>query len=485
MDRFRFHHHVALVLLALSPLTYACGDTSAGSPSDGGAESSADPPLPVEAGADGGGPVDAGTDGGGTTDAADTGPLPDGGTRTLVRVPSSAAGTAGVAVQISAPSSARFRSGKAPVVVVVSGGWASEGLPAAAPYNLEALGFIVVTFNFPGGGTGPTLSGGVYDTRGADSSAATRDVVRFALGALADLEGKQLRDRVPGVTPAADNVGLIGLSNGGNMTLLTLGNHGEALSGVRWLLNWESPIGDGAPNAEAGAIMGSQNPAYDDAAGVFAFTLLAYDPALNVVRTGPPRLGGFYWDLNGNGAFDPGDFRSFPLALNGSNKVFDSVAMSNAAAMKGIRPSPAPAHVPTAAEAAAFWAAREASGTIPSVVAKVPGLLFTVEASVEDHVQIAADHPHVFAQYDALRTAGGRFVRLCADRAYVEAIGGRPYPTAVDNDANTPFTRATLRAAVNPETVPTPLAIRAAAAELADRAATGNLTPNLTAALPP
>jgi hypothetical protein len=401
-------------------------------------------------------------------------------------VPSSVAGTAGLAVTVSTPTKARFSSGKAPVVVAIAGGWSADGMTVADGYQLENAGFVVVQFNFPGGGKASTASGGTFDTRGVDSLAAVRDVAKFAMGLLADTNGKFIKDHTGTVTPSTTNIGLLGASNGGNATISTAAFHGASIPALKWILNWESPLGDGAAMAEAGAKGGSQNPTYNDQTGVFDYAKLKYASTLNVVKNGTAVNGGFYLDLNGNGAFDTGsDFQTHPLFNEGKTRAYYSVGMAAAATQKGIFPATPPAHLAGSAETMAWWTTRDAANNIKQALVNFPNLLFIVEASAEDHVQVAADHPHVFAQYDGMRTNGGTFVRLCADRAYVEAAAGKSVPTAVDNNANAAFTRATLRSNVNPETVQTALALRAAASELADRAETGNKTTNLTTVITP
>jgi hypothetical protein len=98
-----------------------------------------------------------------------------------------------------------------------------------------------------------TRSGGVYDDRGPNCLKVLRDIIRFAMGQTADASGKKISELVYPLIPLANNVGLVGWSNGGNATITVAGLHGREIAGLAWIVNWESPVGDGMQNVECGA----------------------------------------------------------------------------------------------------------------------------------------------------------------------------------------------------------------------------------------
>ncbi len=410
------------------------------------------------------------------------------------RVPSEIAGSEGIFVRINRPNVARYGALGAPVVIHIAGGFGSTGLTVAnPPWSLPDC--IEIRFNFPGGGTGTTRSGGVYDDRGPNCLKALRDVIRFALGTTTDVNGKKLSELVSPIQPLAANVGLVGWSNGGNATIAVAGLHGSEIAGLAWIVNWESPVGDGMPGAECGANprLGATNPtvnpAYNPDTGEFDFTMLAYNDTVTISAQGPPLRGGLYFDVTGNGVPNLGvDFILHPHAVRTGNatKAYYSNRVIKAATAANLLPNPVPAHIATAAETEEFWRPRNGESWFADAVRYNPQLMFLVEASESDHVQSAPDHPHVLIQYEGFRLAGARFVRLNPDRAYVESVLSRSAPSAVDNDAFLPFDHLSIRSALEPagvDGVPTNVGVAAAIYELADRTQTNNVSPQLEGVL--
>jgi len=94
----------------------------------------------------------------------------------------------------------------------------SEGINSTIT-GLSEQEFIQIGFNLPGCGLESNKSGGTYDCRGPDSVAALKDITLFALGRLQDTSGKTLAELISPQLPLSGNVGIIGLSNGGNLSL--------------------------------------------------------------------------------------------------------------------------------------------------------------------------------------------------------------------------------------------------------------------------
>ena len=333
----------------------------------------------------------------------------------------------------------------------------------------------------------PSATGGAYDYRGPACIKAVADVVRWISGDLLDGEGLTLAGHLDAATPLAGLTGLVGFSNGGNLTLSAMATGGPAMAKVGFVVNWESPVGDGMVDVEAGGA-GNTNPAYDPDTGAWDLSHLVWSDALRIGRTGPSFTGGFSFDLDGDGVLDltgPGaDFPLQPLIASASGtgavQAFWSVRVVAEAEARGLIPATRPAHLPTAEETRTFWSTRDASNQLAALAAAHPDLLFLVIGSEQDHVQGALDHPHVLAQYEGLRSRGV-WSRLNPDAAYLAAFG--PAAGARDNAANMPFDHMTIRAALDPESIPIATAIEAGVAELADRLRAGDRTANLSAVL--
>ena len=92
----------------------------------------------------------------------------------MTRLPSDVAGIQGLVLRITVPQVPRFLPTRAPVVVYMPGGFKSDGLSERVT-ELDQHGFIEIRFNFQGGGTGESRSGGgPYDYRGPESLVAAR-----------------------------------------------------------------------------------------------------------------------------------------------------------------------------------------------------------------------------------------------------------------------------------------------------------------------
>jgi hypothetical protein len=382
-----------------------------------------------------------------------------------------------VAIKIHLPSAGRYTGNLAPVVVYIPGSNDKDGITPFPPeQHLALLGFIEIQLNFPGG----TNSDGIYDNRGSFCLSSLKDIIRFASGLKPDTAGKTLSMYANPIVPMNNNVGIIGISNGGNAALATSGLYADSIPNLAWILNWESPVGDGMPDIGAGAYNTGGNPilnpAYNDTTGIFNFSSLKW---IDTVSIGNNLHGGFYFDINNNSLVDWGvDYviRPYTVITQWGQKAFSSVASVMYAYNNGIYPSSPPPHLPDSIQTKAFWHWRNGEYWIDSVVNKMPQLMFMVIGTDTDHAQAAHDHPHVLLQYEKFRSAGARFVRLNPDRSYVEYILGTPAPIATDNPAFTICNHLTIRNAMEPDNSllknilnKDSILIAAGACELADR----------------
>lgn len=413
----------------------------------------------------------------------------------FVRIPSSAAGTEGVAARILIPRQPRFTNG-APVVVNVPGG-VQATQPRARP-EYVGLGFVEIHFAFPGGGLGEERSGGTYDFRGPNCIRALADVIRFAIGRLADQQGRRLGELARDFAVLTNNVGLVGSSHGGNTCGSAMALHGEEFPNLAWYASMESPYSEGAANVELGGRDRGPNPAYDPKTGAVDLSKLAWSPELvpglarrPMFADSPPLQGAFYFDLNGDGRFSrDADFpcNCFVADVGSGVKAWYSPRILAEAETRQLIRGPRPAHVPTLAEAREFCRYRDAAPHIPEAVRRCPKLAVIVYANERDHVQADPAHTHILEQVEGFQKAGARFVRLNPDRAYVEhvASAGPLRPRGVsfaDNPAGKRWTRADIVQGLEPEGLPAGVYMQAAVAELADRTQAGNWAANLDGVL--
>jgi hypothetical protein len=376
----------------------------------------------------------------------------------------------------------------APIAVFAIGGWKGEGIPIddTGP-SISDHGFIEIHFNMPGSGRAQLESGGEYDLRGMNCAIAFSDVIRFAMGLKTDSEGQNLADYTGEITPMHNNTGLLGLSNGGNLTTVTAGMFAESLSGLAWIVNWESPVGDGIPTAIAGNRGGPDadppnpliNPAYNPADHTFDWDKLKYSGDVYFSFDNTKIEGGLYFDVNDNSSPDFGT----DYVLNGlvyKNKVYYTAQAVYEAELRGVYPANRPVHFPAYSNTLLFWQQRNGIYWIDTIGAYNQDILFIIEAADQDHVQTAPNHPHIVIQYNAFIDAGAKFVRLNPDRAYVNDILGREQPDARDNPAFMDIDYGNVVGALQPiGSVSLNVGIYASACELADRVYYGNYAYNL------
>jgi len=389
-------------------------------------------------------------------------------TAATVRIPSpegTGLPTGTLVVRVFGPpaGAARYPEG-APVVVYV------PGADSRGSLNEElslARDMVRVVFLFPGGCDGSSCSDGTYDHRGLLCIAALRDVILYAAGALADVQGHTI-DEVVEAPVLHDNIGLFGSSNGGNIIVAVAALHGNQLAGhLRYLVQWESPVSSQMTTVELGpplqdcpgwqrAKVNSVNPrylAYGPLTVTMDYSQLTFDPLdpqHPVFWDGngdgrystvyDPATGCQSPDLNGNGTMEMNE--DFPLvAYEGEGKKFYSRPATRAMADQGIFPGPWPSDIATVAEAEAAWEIREAVRLYPTATLKIPDLKGMILASTNDHVQIAPDRPHIRQAFEGWRAAGA-WVKINPAPSYAIEISPAlsTRPDLPDNAPNTPPT---------------------------------------------
>ncbi len=400
-----------------------------------------------------------------------------------------------IAVRIDVPIEPRYGE-SAPIVVVASTWFVDKYNLEATPFHLEYnpvdVGAISISHLWPGK-TDPesgVQSEGTYDFGGPNSLAALRDTIRYALGIIPDVEGRYL-DEIITVEPLYDNVGMFASSHAGVVATNVMAYYGETLTGLKYFVGRENPTMAEMYPLEIGHFNDQRVPIYNP-----YYQHEGYTPtSINVDYTH------LAWIQNG--AFPegrplfevPGD-RDYVLDDKGPNingQRWFSHALTQALLDNGVFTlADWPDDLATPQQTADFWPYRITVNNYGLIGEKLPELRVLIPFAAADHVQAAADKPHIRQAYDGFRKTAGLWTRLNCDLVYVQA---EIHPSASielgfsDNDANTEpvdwYAKAEswgfagkLADQLTARTVPL-----AGVAEMADRVQWDVWTPNLDAVL--
>ncbi len=412
-----------------------------------------------------------------------------------IDLPSDAAGGGTLALTVYEPLSARYPEG-APVVVEVDGGtsWGSLSNPMS-----DANGIVQIAFLLPGGSSGGRSSGGTWDDRGSDSILAVRDVIRYAGGQLTDDDGLTLADTLS-VTPLSDQVGLIGLSNGGNLVIVTPSLYGPFIDDIlRWVVQWESPVSSQAAVSDnskvalsdcpvgVSATVGLTNPrylAYGPLELSMNFSDLSYnasDPYFRLFHDGngdgvystvaDPASGCLTPDLNLNGALELNEDYPLKTFTDGSLEVY-SRPVTQALHDSGLLSGGWPSDLDDLSAATAYWSLREAVRHYRGATAAIPGLEGMVLCSREDHVQGDPGRFHIRQAFEGWDHTGA-WVRINPDPTYVLEVDSTVTGPLPDNPPNTAPPDWSSPLYTYPESISNEIVQTAAVYEMADRARVG------------
>jgi len=402
-----------------------------------------------------------------------------------------------VAVRIDVPEAPRYPEG-APIVVVASTWFVEKCNLTETPfhlvYNPADVGAIAVSHLWPGK-TDPDTgvsSDGRYDFGGPLCLAALRDTIRFALGEIPDVDGAYLRELID-VEPLVDNVGLFASSHAGVVATNVMAYHGEALAGLQYFVGRENPTMVEMYPLEIGHFDELRNPVLNP----------FYDPHATTSTSISVDYGTLGWIQNaefpeGRPVFRvPGgvDYVLDDKGPNINGRRWFSPALTQALLDNGAFTAETwPSDLATPRMTADFWPYRTPLGNYATIGAKLPELRVLLPFAGADHVQAAADKPHIRQAYDGFHRTAGLWVRLNCDLAYVQSeidpraslAGGFP-----DNEANAEPDDWFLDAAawgfpgmlageMTARTVPL-----AGIAEMADRVRADDWSPNLDRVLVP
>jgi hypothetical protein len=418
-----------------------------------------------------------------------------------ISLPTESAGTGSLAVRLFAPSESNrsyLREG-VPIVIEVPGGNSTGGLMPSRSSGLE--GFIYLTFLFPGGRFEGRTSAGTYDHRGLNSIKALRDVILFASGQLPDSQGRTI-DTIVRVPVLTENIGLLTLSNGGPISVVTLALYGAQLPNVKYIIDWENPTNGQIVNTDAGPGANFEcpasgrpqvrprltNPYYRGYGPVILdidYSRIAYDSSTDRLfldgnqnsrfDTTTDVSGCRTTDLNKNGQLDPEEdfgLSPSPYSVPGERKHYSLQAIEAAHDAKLF--SSWPASIDTPEESNTFWEIRDAARNYDALAKVRPDLKMLILTSVEDHVQTVPGKPHIRQPFDAF-VRHKLWVKLNPSRASVIAVDTRlqartDLPENAPNSAPADWNRYSY---AYPEGIPDAVYYAAAVREMAEIVAAG------------
>lgn len=416
-----------------------------------------------------------------------------------------------IAVMVASPKVKRYPEGAGVVITIPS--IFSDGDGFVRDPDLTSLGLVQVSFLWLGSKdkASGVESGGDSDHGGPNSIMVLRDVIRFAGGRLADVNGRYIFGLTT-VPPLTDELGVYAFGDAGLAVIKAVSLYGDQYQGLQYFVGREVPTIDILAAEEAGyydaAGKAVYNPFYAYPTGYdfqslkLNYTNLRWDPAY--FSGGSSLSGRPYLDLDGNGSISTGDyiFNGFTPVIAG--KRYYSRDLTQALEDSGaLSLADWPADVATPQEAALLWdfltsPDRFAVMQDDSIIKNLKVMLVFAQG---DHAQVALDKPHIHQAYQGFRFEARLWVRLNPDRAYVqellqsrggigpEAPSGTAEPVSIldfpDNPANTQpsdWTKINDYAypAIGAAAKVVPLA---AVAEMADRAHSGVWDENLGQAL--
>ncbi len=402
-----------------------------------------------------------------------------------------------IAVRIEIPTEPRYGE-TAPVVVVASTWFVEKYNSDETPFHLEfnpvSIGVIVITHLWPGK-TDPESgvhSDGEYDYGGPNSLAALRDMIRFALGKTADINGNYLSDLIT-PAPLYDNVGMFASSHAGVVATNVMSYYGESFSELKYFVGRENPTMAEMYPLEIGHFNQQHKPVtnpYYDPNGYTPITIAVDYSRLDWVENNTFPKGRPIFVVPGG--------KDYVLDDKGPNingKRWFSYPLTQALWDNGVFTAQTwPIDLADPEQTAEFWPYRETIHNYAAIGDKIPELRVMLPFSSYDHVQTAPDKPHIHQAYDGFRKTAGLWTRLNCDLSYVQS---EVHPSASkengfpDNPANTEpgnwqdeakrwGFEGRLEGELTTKTIPL-----ACVAEMADRVWADNWQPNLDSVLYP
>jgi hypothetical protein len=326
-----------------------------------------------------------------------------------------------VAVRVRLPKETRYEVG-APLVVFVPTFFTPDQKTFQELSGLSDYGFAQVSLLLPGHRDRETdlASDGEVDYGGALSVAALRDALLYAAGEKADVDGKYIQDRTT-VDLDTDVVGAYAFSHPGILLFQTIAQYGDVLP-LDFVVGRENATEPLISSLEIGHFEkgeGILNTLYDPATDYHDDGItLSYETIAWDTHDERP-----YFDVNGDGLAKEDDDILFGTQIPGmfDKKMYSPELLQALWVNELFTDATWPEDLATPEEAVAWWEGRESLAVFDDVGVKMPDLHVMLVFGKKDHVQPAADKPHIRQAYAGLTNAGV-WVRLNPDAAYVAAF---------------------------------------------------------------
>lgn len=384
-----------------------------------------------------------------------------------------------VAVQITVPQTSRYSDG-APVVVYTPVFFTPER-QFETEFDPQSMGFVFLSPLYPGVTDQATgiKSDGTFDYGGEQSVKAFRDVLKFASGELADMDGMKISERIT-MKVLTDNVGIFAFSHPGIMSTNVMAYYGKELPNMHYVVNRESPTVDTMFPLELGHFntdgTANSNPAY----------IYSRDYSMNGISLDYSSIKWNneaqvpYFDLNHDAKPGTGDFIMGTQVPTMFGKHYYSQGLTAALRDNGaLTTTTWPADLATPEETVRDWPYRETVNNYTAFKGN-SNIHFMLIFSEVEHVLAVNDAPQIHMAFDNLQ-ANGIWTRLNPDVSYLAALKA-PFATRYSEiAANTPVSNWSNAAAEGYDTsIPSGLMSLVGIAEMADRVHENNWSTNLS-----
>jgi hypothetical protein len=359
--------------------------------------------------------------------------------------------TGKIAVMIASPQAKRYPEGAGIVVVIPPIFSEADGFMRDP--DLTSLGLIQVSYLWPGKADSKTgvKSGGTFDYGGENSTKVLRDVIRFAGGRIADINGRYIFG-LTSVAPLSEEVGLYAFGDADIAGVTALSLYGDQLQGLQYYVGRENPTVDTISCMEIGYYDDGGQPVYNPFylyPASYSFNALTLNYAnlrwdSTYTSSHSKAAGRPYLDLDSNGSISTGDYVFDGQTPTMSGKRYYSTALTKALLDNGVLTLDGwPKDLATPQEAAQFWRIRQNPGQNPDRFADMQkdtllqNLKVMLVFAQDDHAQVAQDKPHIHQAYQGFRFEARLWVRLNPDRVYVQSLMPGDRLDFPDNPANT------------------------------------------------
>jgi hypothetical protein len=326
-----------------------------------------------------------------------------------------------IAIRMRLPKEPRYARG-APLVVSVPSFFSPDQKTFEELSGLSDYGFAQVSFLLSGRKDRETdlASEGEVDYGGAASVAALREVLLFASGGKADIEGNFIQETTT-VVLDTDVMGTYAYGHSGILLFQTLAQYGATLS-VDFVVGRENPTEPALSAFEMGYFEKGEGilntlytplTDYHDDGITLSYAKIAWDS-----QDERP-----YFDVNGDNRARSEDDVLFGSQMPGmfGKRLYSPQLLEALRAHELFTDVTWPQDLATPEEAALWWQGRESLSIFDDVARAMPNLHVMLVFGKKDHEQPTVDKPHIRQAYAGL-TAGGLWVRLNPDTSYVAAF---------------------------------------------------------------